>query len=110
MSKGCLPKHIREGKHTDYWWPFNNLPRSWTSFCWMQPPSKLAGNQPQREYPTFAYMLACKPTPDPGEWQLSWPLYFAFTTKRKLSFRIGARWDDVDFYYTFPSFRLWRLK
>ena len=105
--KACLPEHIAKGLHTDYLWPFSLIPRRWTSFCWRQPPQKLLGNQELTRFDKFDEE-APKPIPKPGQWQISWPLYFAFTTKSGWSFRIGARWDDVDFYYTFPAFRIWK--
>jgi len=48
----------------------------------------------------------------PVQLKNGWPLflpYLAFTTKSGTHFRIGCRWDDVDHYYTFPSFALAKL-
>ena len=109
-SKKCLPEHIRTGRHTDYIPGFRWIPRSWTSFCWLIPPVKMAGSQKNFQVYLKNRFVALPPVPPPGKWQLSWPLYFAFTTKGKLSFRIGARWDDVDFYFSYPTFRIWRIK
>lgn len=110
MSKDCLPEHIKNGKHTDYPWPLKWVPRRWTSFCWPVP-KKLAGNQILTIYKAKdgSVFAAPKPIPRPGEWQFSRPFYVAFTTKSRWSFRLGARWDDVDFYTTFPAFKIWRI-
>ena len=112
-SKKCLPEHIRTGRHTDYIPGFRWIPRSWTSFCWPIP-HKIAGSQKAKFYRgrkdgEFA-IEALAPIPPPGKWQLAWPLYFAFTTKGRLSFRIGARWDDIDWYHSYPTFRVWRIE
>ena len=83
------------------------IPRGATSWCFVEPPIILLGN----------YGIALpKPIPEKGRWQVSvvqmcrgWPVflpYAAVTTRRGYHVRIGARWDDVDGYYTFPSFAL----
>lgn len=63
---------------------------------------------------------APKPIPPAGMWQISgirfnilrWevyvPLIFAGTTKGGWSWRFGARWDDVDYYYSWPVFKVWK--
>ena len=63
-------------------------------------------------------MLA-KPLPEKGTWHISaaqvrrgWPIflpYFAVTARAGYHLRIGARWDDVDGYYTFPTFAMKKL-
>ena len=84
MPKECLPPHLQNAKHDDWIWPFSYVPRAWTSYC---------GSDP-----------GYKPIPEPGQ-QVShlWPPYYAITTENRWHFRIGARWDDVDHYYQFPS-------
>ena len=114
--KDCLPKHIAEGRHTDYLWPLSYIPRRWTSFCWHQPPKKILGNQELTWFDKYG-MFAPKPIPKPGQWQVSsikfgrfWiPLIFAGTTKGGWSWRFGARFDDEDFYMTAPTFKIWKL-
>lgn len=102
MSRNCLPPHLKEALHTDWLWPFSKVPRRWTSICGM-PPTKLIGNAPVN------LEGSAKPTPQPGEWHISWPPYIAVTTQSRWSFRLGVRWDDVDFYYNIFAFRIWRL-
>lgn len=79
---------ILNQRHTDWWWILKKIPRSWTSFLGT-PPVIVFGNV---FYPP-------KPIPDPGHWELLWPLYFAFQTKGGWLFRIGMRYDDIDLYF-----------
>src|SRR5579871_5528520 len=50
-----------------------------------------------------------QPIPDPGQWVLMLPLYFALHSRSGWYFRIGFRWDDVDKYFEFPAFTLKRI-
>ncbi len=88
---------LPSGRHTDWIWPFSYIPRTWTSFLG-KPPRKLLGTSPE-----------AKPIPDSG-WELLWPLYFAARSKGGWYIRIGIRWDDVDQYYTWPSFTIKHFK
>src|SRR5574341_1308529 len=108
MSRECLPEPLRDQRHTDWIWPFSYIPRAWTSFChgrFSVPPIRRLGNTPLTGWRDTTFLYP-KPIPPPGHWHLASPLYFAFTTKRGLHFRIGARFDDVDGYYTIPSLTL----
>jgi hypothetical protein len=115
-SRGCLPSYLRERRRDDYshWFRFfRRVPWTWTSWCFVEPPTMILGNQrgrfPTRDHSAFGP----KPIPEPGEWQFSvvqvrpeiplWFLpYFACTTKEGDHFSIGCRWDDTDHYYVFP--------
>ena len=97
MPRHCLPEHLRDKRHNDWLWPFSYIPRAWNAFCGQGPLWK--GQQ--------------QPIPSPGRsthhWRDedgSWRPYYACTWRlqnfwngRYLHFRIGFRWDDVDFYY-----------
>ena len=115
-SRGCLPSYLRERRRDDYshlFRLFRWVPWTWTSWCFVEPPTMIWGNQrgrfPTRDHSAFGP----KPIPEPGEWQFSvvqvrpeiplWFLpYFAYTTKEGDHFSIGCRWDDTDHYYIFP--------
>jgi len=114
VGRGCLPEHLKERLHDDYDIPGTKwIPFAATSFCFVEPPIQILGNQ-DFNYPGLNNKMGPKPIPLPGQWQFTivqekkgWPLYlpyFAFTTKGGIHFRIGARWDDIDNYYVFPSF------
>ncbi len=96
-GRKCLPKHLRDKRHDDWLWPFSYIFRGWNAFCGLGPSDA--------DY---------KPIPKPGRsiwtWMDSngswWRPYYAhtfclrnFRNGRYLHFRIGFRWDDVDFYY-----------
>lgn len=111
-----LPEAIAVGVHTDYRFEFfQSVPRSYTSRCFVSPPILILGNQ-EHWARDRAGVIGPKPIPRKGEWQLSlvqwrqgWPVilpYFALTTIGGWHFRIGPRWDDIDHYYTFPSFAI----
>ncbi len=90
---GCLPDNLKGKKHEDWPWPFSLIPRDWTAFCGPAPSD-----------PNY------KPVPSPGKTSSTvWPPYFATTTQDGWHFRIGARWDDVDKYYEFPSFKIGKI-
>ena len=119
-SGECLPAHLRNRTHDDYshlFKPFRWVPRSWTSWCFVEPPLLLLGNQKGTLAARNRSTRGPKPIPRPGEWQLSvvqlrerLPVfflpYFAFTTKKGTHFSVGCRWDDTDHYYTFPRIAL----
>ena len=113
IGNRCLPEWLRGKTHDDYYLTWTRwIPRSATSWCIKAPPIQLLGNQ-EGEALAADGTIGPKPIPRPGEWQLSivqikkgWPFflpYFAWTTEQGTHFRLGARWDDVDQYYTFPS-------
>ena len=87
MVELVLKMSIPEGKHSDWPWPFSLLPRGFLAWYGASP-RQIAGNTKD-----------LKPIPDQGNWIVTWPLYFASQSKSGWHFRIGARWDDVDFYY-----------
>ncbi|MBI4459997.1 MAG: hypothetical protein HY648_08060 [Acidobacteria bacterium] len=118
IGKECLPEWLRDKAHDDYYVSWTRwIPRSATSWCLEHPPIQILGNQRQRAAAKDG-TLGPKPIPLPGRWQVSvvqikkgWPLflpYIAWTSKGGTHFRLGARWDDVDHYYTFPSIALAR--
>jgi len=119
-----LPKHLKNRRHWDYIWPLLLIPRWVTSWDWGVP-QMMWGDQietrsvvveswePKKHYWRFQRMEGPAPIGERGSWQISryptasWflrrlPLYFACTTRSGVHFRIGARWDDVDDYVTFP--------
>lgn len=109
MSDKCLPVFLKRARHDDWPWPLRYIPRAWTSFCG-NPPDKLLGNQFETAVDWKGkVVLYPKPIPPPGQWQISWPPYVAVTLKNRWHFRAGVRWDDTDFYFTFPSFKIGRL-
>lgn len=112
-------------------WPFNLIPRRWTSAPQAYPPKMILGNQdywntalpdeydsykkPIGEAPLFGWPLfGAKPIPHPdGAWQfsLSYPKifgraipipYFAIT-KGGYTFYVGMRWSEAgkERYYNF---------
>lgn len=114
MPDSALPLHLRGTTHADFPWGLRWIPRAWTSYAWGSP-TILWGNVPRDEYVLSPDgYWSPKPITSPGTWQISlfpaapaplrWlPLYLAFTTAGGRHFRIGARWDDVDNYVTFPT-------
>lgn len=117
-SKQCLPKQLQHKKHSDFLLG-KFIPRSWTSHCFQEPPKQIFSNQSETA-PALNGQLGPLPLPSRGKWQFSlihvkkhWPFYlpyFAVTTKKGWHMRLGCRWDEVDHYYTFPSFALKKLK
>ena len=95
--------HIPPGKHTDYIWPFNHLPRTIDAWPSCKPPKTLIGNDHDQDGDDV---------PDPGhrtlQFSLRYGLMFSFQTKKRILFRIGTmRYDFVDHYYVWPfTFRL----
>ncbi len=111
-GRKALPAHLRDRLHWDYIWPLKLIPRWVTSFAWGVP-KKILGNQTLVRKQRGTGPKGPGPIGEPGSWQISrypkaplviryLPIYFAFTTKKGLHARIGARWDDVDGYITFP--------
>ena len=99
-GRHCLPEHLRERRHEDWLWPFSYIFRGWNAFC--------------GEGPAFEDLRSeWKPIPSPGHYTRHWrdkdgslrPYYARtfclrnFWNGRYLHFRIGFRWDNVDFYY-----------
>lgn len=119
FGKQHLPSHLQEQRHSDYSIPGTHwIPRSATSWHYQTPPILIAGRC--STLTADRYGQTCpKPIPKKGEWYfaivpikkelLLFLPYFAGTTETELHFRIGCRWDDVDFYYTFPSIALHKL-
>lgn len=107
-----LPDNLQGQPHIDYVPAFQWVPRGITTFQWGHP-EMLLGNQESYEYGSP------KPIGERGSFQisrypelpfpLSWaPLYFSFTTPDGTHGRLGARWDDVDFYTNMPSIAIKR--
>lgn len=114
MPDSVLPSNLRGKRHTDWPWPLSLVPRGWTAFYWGTP-CKLLGNQKDTRVGSPA------PIGEPGSWQFSiypdapwwaWALglswYVAFSTPRDAAgaythFRLGTRYDDVDYYSTIFS-------
>lgn len=120
LGKDCLPEALKTKRHSDYPKGLRWIPWSATSWCMENPPKKLLGTQ-KSVASTPAGKKGPKPVPEPGTWQLSGkrlhrkfpiylPTYVAFTTKNKMHFRMGCRWDDVDNYYVFPSIALKKVR
>lgn len=112
-GQAVLPAHLRNRRHWDYIWPLRVIPRWATSYDWGVP-KKLLGNQTLVRKQKGVGKKGPGPIGEPGTWQISrfpdapWPIswlpsYFALTTKKGWHVRIGARWDDVDGYITFPA-------
>ena len=102
MPKECLPPHLQDKLHNDWPWPFNKISRNTTSFCG-EPPTLVEGD-------------TLKPIPRPGQFTRqianlhpdtpAWVprTYYAITYANGIHVRIGTRFDDIDGYYTYPSF------
>lgn len=125
MPKSALPKKLQNKRHDDWIWPFKLIPRAWTAYKWGKPQEQYGNLNPDSPS-DYSFIVDTydelfhdfpKPITGLGTWQLSnfpfgprFAWYFAFTTKKGLHFRIGARWDDVDNYVEFPSIAIKRLK
>jgi hypothetical protein len=102
---------ILKENHLD--WLFFRIPRMWTTWWAPYPARKIRGNAQEviwtaedgTEHPY------CKPIPLPGEWFENPGRtddivgYHAETDIEGNINRRGARWDDSDAYYSYPSFR-----
>jgi len=108
-----LPEALKNKNHSDYSWPFSLIPRWVTTYNWGIP-QQIGGNQTLKRQDKNTGKWGPGPIGEPDTWQVSrfpdapkgfndMPLYFAMTTKEGLHIRIGARWDDIDSYVTFPS-------
>ena len=95
---------VLDTDHDD--WPlfFKYVPRSWTTWRVPFPPPKLAGNARLVKWRNTDHVFS-KPIPEPQEYFAAQG-YIAFTTKGGIHGRLGARFDDVDNYLTFPAFTL----
>lgn len=106
MPNSALPPHLQGRLHEDWTFPFNLVPRAWTSYKLFQPPRLLFG---------YKVLDWTKGGPNPCQrhawsWYVSWPLYFTITFGNTGWYmRIGCRWDDNDEYYTIPSFVIKRI-
>lgn len=115
MPNSALPPHLKNKLHCDWTFPFNLIPRSWTSFKLSQPSKVLIGKKildwTEKDY-SCGKKEDMRRGPNPCQrhawsWYISWPLYFTISFgKTGWYLRIGFRWDDIDDYYTFPSFRI----
>lgn len=128
-----IAKNLPTGRHTDYgFWPLKLIPRSWTSFLW-SPPRKLFGNSEltfledadgpdvfigARKIAEATILIRGyyypKPIPKRGQWWIGGPVVmgrtipicFAMTTANGIHVRFIARWDDLGFYWTCPTFTI----
>jgi len=112
-GRASLPAHLRDRLHWDYPWPLKLIPRWVTSYAWGVP-KMIWGNQTLVRRQRGTGPKGPGPIGEPGSWQISrypdapwgirWlPTYFSITIKSGWHARIGARWDDVDAYVTFPA-------
>jgi hypothetical protein len=116
MPDSVLPENLKGKKHWDWPWPFSRIPRAWTSFDW-GPPKLLLRHGLTKE--DFQEGIP-KPINGPGGVQVSyfpgapwWAKPFAWYVAYSLPqgkdgkfhhLRLGARYDNVDKYTTFPTF------
>ena len=121
-GRKCLPEHLRDKRHDDWLWPFSYIPRAWNAFCGKGPGrwGKTVCDFEKIIDINMEFLTTFKPIPRPGDsvwiWRDvdgSWRPYYARTWRLKnfwngryLHFRIGFRWDDVDFYYNLVLFNL----
>lgn len=114
MGNKALPYHLKGKRHFDYIWPLCYIPRAWTSYMLCQPPRVICGNN-IRDWTARVYDIGtdtekCGVDPVqkmPWAWVFSYPFHFTCTFgKSGYYFRIGARWDSVDEYYTIPALNL----
>jgi len=117
MSRDVLPDHLKDEIHKDWPFPFKYVPRAWTSFAWGKPELVHEKNlDPTKDFDRGAP----KPITSRGSFQISvypdapsywtWAAwYVAYTFKDGHQFRIGARWDNVDNYVTWPTFPTTRV-
>ncbi len=124
FSRGCLPTYLKERSRQDYshfFRPFRWVPWPWTSWCFVEPPIMLLGNQKGKFAARDGSALGPKPIPESGEWQFSvvqvrrgipvfFLPYFAWTTRAGTHFSVGCRWDDSDHYYIFPRIAIKALQ
>jgi hypothetical protein len=104
----ALPKGLQYKTHWDYPLGLKWIPRCWTSFNWGLP-KQVLGNQTRKSN----FYDCPSPIGERGTWQFSiypraWyvlPLAWSFSmrTTGGWNFRLGARFDDVDNYCTWPN-------
>jgi hypothetical protein len=94
MPRECLPDHLKDERHGDWWWPLSLVPRAWNAYCGLGPVWQIGKGYQSR------------PVPEPGFrsahiWDKdgSYRPYFARTFKNGFHYRRGYRFDDVDRYY-----------
>lgn len=117
-GKTCLPTTLQHKLHWDYPHGLRWVSRSKTSWCMVQPPTLVLGNQ--TNYHAQKGLSGPEAIPARGSWQLSFvqvrekfPFflpYFAMTTSGGWHWRVGCRWDQSDGYYTFPSGTIKRVR
>jgi hypothetical protein len=113
----CLPEGLKERTHDDFPGPLKALKRKHNVFCGVQPPKKVWGNTDHREWqsrpkpvPLFGDSTLAQAQLPTKAWNIML-LTFAYTSKNGWHFRLGQfRWDDVDDYYTFPTFTVKRIQ
>jgi hypothetical protein len=115
----CLPPHLRDKKHTDRVWFKRWMSRNWTSRALVEPPVMIFGSSGHEMSVARNGKSGPNPISRSGGWQFSvahvkegsffYLPYFAITIKR-VHFRIGTRWDDIDHYFTLDSLSLKILK
>lgn len=97
MPKHCLPHHLQEGpnsKHTDWWFPFSLIPRSWNAYCGLGPVWVTGPGYQSRPIPEPGFKSAHHRDKDGSPRP-----YHAHTFKNGFHWRRGYRWDDIDLYY-----------
>ena len=99
------------GYHSDWIWPLRFVPRSWTAIHGA-PPHKSLGTTPLEDVEFNGAMFRYPPPiPPPGCWHLTtWPPYIGISTRSGWHLRIGFRYDDIDGYYSWPSFTLKKFR
>ena len=110
-KRTCLPEKLQDQLHKDYPRGLQWISRRATSWCMVQPPTMVLGNQ--TNYSSTEGSSGPEAIPNRGQWQFSFvrvkkgiPLflpYFAVTTTSGWHGRAGCRWDQLDKYYSFPS-------
>jgi len=116
VPNSALPDHLKGKLHNDWIFPLCYIPRSWTSYKLFQPPVILFGFRVKdwKEHNGQMFPNPCQR--HAWAFYLSIPFYFTITFGNTGYYmRIGCRHDDIDFYYTIPSFALkkidgWRKK
>lgn len=94
-------------------WLFLKIPRKWTTWTVPFPPRMVRGNADEVVWiaEDGSEYLYCKPIPAPGQWFHNAGRtddivgYRASTDHSGNIDRSGARFDDVDNYMTWPTFR-----
>jgi len=117
-ERTCLPGKLQSQLHEDYPRGLRWISRRATSWCMVQPPTMVMGNQ--TNYSSAEGSSGPEAIPNRGQWQLSFvqvkrgsPLflpYFAVTTTSGWHWRAGCRWDQLGKYYSFPSGTIKKIK